>query len=233
MDFLKEENPDILCLQEIKAMPNQVELDTPEYRSFWNPAVRKGYSGTLVLTKKEPENVILGMNKAEHDQEGRVVTLEFAEFFLINVYTPNSQNELKRLDYRMKWDRTFTNYLQKLRKIKPVITCGDFNVAHEEIDLKNPKSNRKNAGFTDEEREGFSRLINKGYLDTFREFNQEPENYSWWSYRAAARERNVGWRIDYFLVSNELKPNLLGAEILPEVHGSDHCPVGLRLKNLK
>ncbi len=230
--FVKEANPDVLCLQEVKAQADQIEDMSwaDGYEAFWNSAVKKGYSGTLVLTKAKPLKVTSGMGIDEHDQEGRIVTVEFEKFQLVNVYTPNSQNGLKRLDYRQQWDKDFCAYLKHLEKGKPVLCCGDLNVAHQEIDLANPKSNRKNAGFTDEERAGFDRLVENGFVDSFREFNQEPAQYSWWSYRSGARARNVGWRIDYWLASEALKGSLKGAAILSDVLGSDHCPVQLVLK---
>lgn len=231
MDFFQEADADIFCLQETKLQAGQVELDLEGYYQYWNYAVKKGYSGTAVFTKQKPLDVIYGIGIEEHDQEGRVITCEFEEFYLVTVYTPNSQNELKRLDYRMKWEDDFRAYLKNLEKRKPVIVTGDMNVAHQEIDLKNPKTNRKNAGFTDEERQKFSELLDTGFLDTFRYFYPEQEGiYSWWSYRFKAREKNAGWRIDYFCVSESLKERLLDAKILTEIYGSDHCPVVLELK---
>ena len=201
------------------------------YYQYWNYAKKKGYSGTAIFTKKEPLNVMYGINIEEHDQEGRVITLEFEDFYMVTVYTPNSQNELKRLDYRMKWEDDFRNYLKELDDKKPVIVCGDLNVAHKEIDLKNPKTNRKNAGFTDEERNKFTELMEAGFIDTFRYFYPDKENiYSWWSYRFKAREKNAGWRIDYFCVSEKLEDRLVSASIHTEVLGSDHCPVELVIK---
>lgn len=209
----------------------QLELDLPGYYQYWNYAEKKGYSGTAIFTKQEPVSVTYGMGIPEHDKEGRMITLEFPEFYFITVYTPNSQNELARLDYRMKWEEDFLAYLKKLEETKPVIFCGDLNVAHQEIDLKNPKTNRKNAGFTDEERGKFSTLIENGFIDTFRYFYPEQEEiYSWWSYRFKAREKNAGWRIDYFCVSECLKDRLVDAKIHTEVLGSDHCPVELEIK---
>lgn len=209
----------------------QLELDLPGYYQYWNYAEKKGYSGTAIFTKEEPVSVTYGMGIPEHDKEGRMITLEFPEFYFITVYTPNSQNELARLDYRMKWEEDFLAYLKKLEETKPVIFCGDLNVAHQEIDLKNPKTNRKNAGFTDEERGKFSTLIENGFIDTFRYFYPEQEEiYSWWSYRFKAREKNAGWRIDYFCVSECLKDRLVDAKIHTEVFGSDHCPVELEIK---
>ena len=209
----------------------QLELEMPGYHQYWNSAVKKGYSGTAIFTKKEPLSVAYGIGIEEHDQEGRVITLEFDDFYFITVYTPNSQNELARLPYRMKWEEDFLAYLKKLEEKKPVIFCGDLNVAHKEIDLKNPKTNRKNAGFTDEEREKFSVLLENGFIDTFRYFYPDQEGiYSWWSYRFKAREKNAGWRIDYFVVSECLKDRLVDAKIHTEVFGSDHCPVELVIK---
>ncbi len=229
--FVRESSPDVLCLQEIKALPDQIEdLSWSEgYDSYWNPAEKKGYSGTLVLTKVPPLSTALGMGMTEHDQEGRVITLEFSKHFLVNVYTPNSQNQLRRLPYRRDWNRDFLAYLKSLEKSKPVVVCGDLNVAHTEIDLANPKTNRKNAGFTEEEREDFTTLLESGFVDTFRMFTPDPHHYTWWSYRAGARSRNIGWRIDYWLVSEALRKKVKASEILPEVMGSDHCPVQLTL----
>ena len=232
LDFLAEEAPDVLCLQEIKARPEQVDsLFWPaEYRRYWNPADRPGYSGTAMLTRKEPMAVTLGMGQPKHDSEGRVMTAEFEGFFLVNCYTPNSQRELTRLDYRQKWDRLFREYLLGLEARKPVIFCGDLNVAHEEIDLARPKENRGNSGFTDEERAGFSALLKNGFVDTFREKEPSGGHYSWWTYRAGAREKNVGWRIDYWCISNKWIQKVDRSWILPHVMGSDHCPVGLEIK---
>lgn len=230
-DWFEAAGPDVLCLQEIKAEEHQVDYPFPGYHTYWNSAVKKGYSGTLILSKVKPVAVTCGLGMEEHDQEGRIITAEYRSHFLVNVYTPNSQNELRRLDYRTRtWDRLFLEYLKDLEKTKPVIICGDFNVAHKEIDLKNPKSNTRNAGFTIEERTAFDNYIQAGFIDTFREFNQEPDQYTWWSFRSAARERNVGWRIDYFLISAALRKKLKHAFILPEVMGSDHCPVGIELR---
>ena len=231
LDFFHEVDADIFCLQETKLQEGQIDLDLPNYYQYWNYAKKKGYSGTAIFTKKEPINVFYGIGMEEHDMEGRVITLEFEDFYFITVYTPNSQSELARLDYRMKWEDDFLSYLKKLEETKPVIFCGDLNVAHKEIDLKNPKTNRKNAGFTDEEREKFSKLLDEGFIDTFRYFYPEQENiYSWWSYRFKAREKNAGWRIDYFCVSKALKERLVDASILTDILGSDHCPVLLEIK---
>ena len=221
---------DMFCLQETKMQAGQLDLAFEGYESYWNYADKKGYSGTAIFTRKHPNNVTYGLGIDEHDHEGRVITLEFDKFFLVTVYTPNSQDELRRLDYRMTWDDDFRAYLQKLDSQKPVLVCGDLNVAHKEIDLKNPKSNRKNAGFTDEEREKFGKLLEAGFVDTFRHFYPELEGaYSWWSYRFKAREKNAGWRIDYFLASKRLSEQLTGACIHNEVFGSDHCPVEVTL----
>ena len=230
-DFVKKYNPDILCLQETKAHPDQVDELLHDYEHhFWNSADKKGYSGTAIFSKIKPLNVSYGGGIDVGDTEGRIVTAEFDEFFLVNVYTPNSKRGLARLDYRQEWDKLFYAYLKELEKSKPVITCGDLNVAHTEIDLARPKNNTKNAGFTQEERSGFQRYLDGGFLDTFRMFNQDPENYTWWSYMFNARAKNLGWRIDYFLASEKLKNNIISAEILNEVMGSDHCPVTLNLK---
>lgn len=231
LDIFNEMDADIFCLQETKMQAGQLDLELPGYYQYWNYAVKKGYSGTAVFTKKEPLSVAYGIGIEEHDQEGRVITLEFDDFYFVTVYTPNSQNELARLPYRMKWEEDFLVYLKKLEEKKPVIFCGDLNVAHKEIDLKNPKTNRKNAGFTDEEREKFSVLLENGFIDTYRYFYPEQEGiYSWWSYRFKAREKNAGWRIDYFVVSECLKERLVDAKIHTEVFGSDHCPVELEIK---
>lgn len=230
-DFFREADADVFCLQETKLQPGQIELDLPGYYQYWNCAERKGYSGTAVFTKKEPLSVTYGIGVSEHDREGRVITLEFPDFFLITVYTPNSQDGLARLEYRMQWEDAFLAYLKKLEQKKPVIFCGDLNVAHEEIDLKNPGPNRHNAGFTQEERAKMTALLASGFVDTFRYFYPEKAGaYSWWSYRFHAREKNAGWRIDYFVVSECLKPRLKDALICHEVYGSDHCPVGLLLE---
>lgn len=231
LDFFKEADADIFCIQETKIQEGQLTLELDGYHQYWNSAVKKGYSGTAIFTKKEPVSVSYGIGIEEHDQEGRVITLEFEDFYFITVYTPNSQSELKRLDYRMKWESDFLSYLKKLEERKPVVFCGDLNVAHTEIDLKNPKTNRKNAGFTDEERQKFTELLEAGFIDTFRYFYPDQEGiYSWWSYRFKAREKNAGWRIDYFCVSEGLKDRLKGAKILTDVYGSDHCPVILEME---
>ncbi len=231
-DFVTGANPDILCLQETKASPDQVSAPFFEdFHHYWNSAEKKGYSGTVVFTREEPRAVSFGIGKPKHDKEGRVLTLEYDDFYLVNVYTPNSQNELRRLDYRMEWDKDFLAYVKKLEKTKPVIFCGDLNVAHQEIDIARPKQNRRNAGFTDEERAGFDNIVAAGFIDSFRHFHpEEPDHYSWWSYRAGARAKNIGWRIDYFCVSGSLSKNLKSASILSDVMGSDHCPVVLDLK---
>lgn len=217
---------DFFCLQETKMQPGQLDIAFDGYQSYWNSAEKKGYSGTAIFTRHEPLRVAYGLGIEEHDKEGRVITLEMDNFFLVTVYTPNSQDGLRRLDYRMEWDDAFRDYLKKLDAEKPVVVCGDMNVAHQEIDLKNPKTNRRNAGFTDEEREKFSCLLRDGFTDTFRFFYPDQADiYSWWSYRFKAREKNTGWRIDYFLVSDRLQPQLTGAKIHTDIYGSDHCPV--------
>lgn len=231
LDFFRETDADIFCLQETKLQADQIDLDLPGYHQYWNYAEKKGYSGTAIFSKEEALQVTYGIGVEEHDHEGRVITLEYSDFYFVTVYTPNSQRELTRLDYRMKWEDDFLAYLKKLEESKPVIFCGDLNVAHKEIDLKNPKTNRKNAGFTDEERGKFTALTNAGFVDTFRHFYPELEGaYSWWSYQFHAREKNAGWRIDYFLTSAALKDRLQDAMIYSEVMGSDHCPVGLLIK---
>lgn len=232
-EFFHGCNADVICLQEVKALPDQIEdMSWAEgYEPQWNPAMKKGYSGTAIFTRVKPLSTSLGMGIDEHDQEGRVLTMEFPNFYLVTVYTPNSQAGLKRLDYRQQWDRDFLAYLKHLEKTKPVIFSGDLNVAHKEIDLANPKSNRKNPGFTEEERGAFDTLLEEGFVDTFRHFDDSPNQYSWWSYRSGARERNVGWRLDYWLTSSELVPKLKSASILSEVLGSDHCPVKLEIKD--
>lgn len=230
LDFFKEAGSDIFCIQETKLQEGQVELDLKGYEQYWNSAVKKGYSGTAVFTKIKPLNVQKGIGQEVHDQEGRVLTLEFDKFFLVNVYAPNSQDGLARLAYRMEWEEAFQGYLMNLDAKKPVIICGDLNVAHKEIDIKNPSSNRKNAGFTDEERAKLTQLLDQGFIDTFRHFYPDKTGaYSWWSYFRNARERNSGWRIDYFLVSERLRDSLLSAAIHSDIMGSDHCPVGLEL----
>jgi exodeoxyribonuclease-3 len=231
LDYLCRESPDVLCLQETKAGPEDFEQLWPvDYTTYWNTAEKKGYSGTVIFTKRRPMEIYTGIGVAEHDREGRVLTAEFAEFFLVNVYVPNSQRELTRLGYRQKWDRDFLRYLKKLERRKPVVFCGDLNVAHSELDLANPKANVRNHGFTREERDGFSALIKAGFVDTFREFEQGGGHYTWWSQMTGARTRNVGWRIDYFLISAKLRPRLQHAFIRTEVEGSDHCPVGIELE---
>lgn len=230
MEFFNEIDADIFCLQETKLQEGQIDLNLPGYYQYWNYAVKKGYSGTAIFTKEEPISVSYGIGIEEHDQEGRVITLEFPKFYMVTVYTPNSQNELARLDYRMKWEDDFLAYLKNLENSKPVVFCGDLNVAHKEIDLKNPKTNRKNAGFTDEERNKFSVILENGFIDTYRYFYPDQEGiYSWWSYRFRAREKNAGWRIDYFCVSNSMEKYLADAKIHTTIMGSDHCPVELDL----
>ncbi|MBF1615419.1 MAG: exodeoxyribonuclease III [Prevotella sp.] len=226
----KDLDADFFCLQETKMQAGQLDLSFPGYESYWNYADKKGYSGTAIFTKHKPLSVTYGIDIDEHDHEGRVITLEMDDFYLVTVYTPNSQDGLRRLDYRMKWEDDFQAYLHKLDEKKPVIVCGDMNVAHQEIDLKNPKTNRKNAGFTDEEREKMTQLLNNGFIDTFRTLYPEQVTYSWWSYRFRAREKNTGWRIDYFLISERLKDRLEDAKIHTEIMGSDHCPVEIILK---
>ena len=226
----KDFNADFFCLQETKMQAGQLDLSFPGYESYWNYADKKGYSGTAIFTKHKPLSVTYGINIDEHDHEGRVITLELEDFYLVTVYTPNSQDELRRLEYRMKWEEDFQSYLHKLDEIKPVIVCGDMNVAHQEIDLKNPKTNHRNAGFTDEEREKMTQLLNNGFIDTFRTLYPEQVTYSWWSYRFRAREKNTGWRIDYFLISERLRDRLVDAKIHTETMGSDHCPVEIDLK---
>ncbi|TCK98609.1 exodeoxyribonuclease-3 [Natranaerovirga hydrolytica] len=228
MDFFNEMDADVFCLQETKVQEGQVELELDGYYQYWNYAEKKGYSGTAIFTKKEPIQVTNGIGIDEHDKEGRVITAEFEDYFLVTVYTPNSQRELARLDYRMTWEDDFLAYLKELEKNKPVIFCGDLNVAHTEIDLKNPKTNRKNAGFSDEERGKFDNVVNNGFVDTFRYFYPDVTGaYTWWSYMFNARKNNAGWRIDYFCVSESLKDALKDAQIYAEIYGSDHCPVGL------
>ncbi len=229
LEFFREVDADFFCVQETKLQEGQISLDLPQgYYDYWNYAQKKGYSGTAIFTKHEPLSVVYGIGEEAHDKEGRVITLEYESYYLVTCYTPNSQNELARLPYRMQWEEAFLAYLDGLKAKKPVIFCGDLNVAHQEIDLKNPKTNRRNAGFTDEEREKFSEILNHGYIDTFRYFYPDAEQiYSWWSYRFKAREKNAGWRIDYFVVSEELQDKLEDAKIHTEVLGSDHCPVEL------
>ena len=231
LDFFQEADADIICLQETKLQEGQIDLELPGYHQYWNYAKKKGYSGTAMFTRTEPISVTYGIGIEKYDGEGRVITAEFPEYYVVTCYTPNSQSELARLDYRMGWEDAWLSWLKKLEEKKPVIFCGDLNVAHKEIDLKNPKTNRKNAGFTDEEREKFSRLLDAGFIDTYRYFYPDQEGvYSWWSYRFKAREKNAGWRIDYFCVSESLKDHLESASIHTEVLGSDHCPVELNLK---
>ncbi|EHT7837027.1 exodeoxyribonuclease III [Listeria monocytogenes] len=230
LEYFEEVDADIFCLQETKLQEGQIELDLPAYKDYWNYAVKKGYSGTAIFTKVEPLSFQYGLGIPEHDTEGRVITLEFEEFFMVTVYTPNSQAELKRLDYRMTFEDAILEYVKNLDITKPVVLCGDLNVAHEEIDLKNPKTNRKNAGFSDEERAKFSAFLDAGFIDSFRYFYPDlTDAYSWWSYRMNARARNTGWRIDYFIVSERLKDKLVDAKIHADVLGSDHCPVELEL----
>lgn len=231
MDFFYKVDADVFCIQESKLQEGQIDLALPGYYQYWNYAEKKGYSGTALFTKKEPLAVTYGIGIPEHDKEGRVITAEFEDFFVVTVYTPNSQRELTRLSYRLKWEKAFLAYLKKLEEKKPVIFCGDLNVAHKEIDLKNPKTNRHNAGFTDEERACFTTILESGFVDSFRYFYPDKENiYSWWSYMFKAREKNAGWRIDYFVVSEGLKERLLDADIHTSVMGSDHCPVELVVK---
>lgn len=229
-DYFREADADVFCIQESKLQEGQIDLDLPGYHQYWNYAQKKGYSGTAMFTKEEPISVTYGLGIEEHDKEGRVITAEFPDYYVVTCYTPNSQDGLARLDYRMKWEDDFLAYLKGLEQKKPVVFCGDLNVAHKEIDLKNPKSNRKNAGFTDEERGKFTDLLGAGFIDTFRYFYPDTEGvYSWWSYRFSARAKNAGWRIDYFCVSESLKDRLEGAAIHTEIMGSDHCPVELAL----
>ncbi|GAB6170450.1 exodeoxyribonuclease III [Clostridium carnis] len=230
LDYFKEVDADIFCIQESKLQEGQISLELEGYKQYWNYAEKKGYSGTAIFTKNDPISVEYGIGIEKHDKEGRVITLEFEKFFMITVYTPNSQNELARLDYRMEWEEAFKEYILKLDEKKPVIVCGDLNVAHKNIDLKNPKTNTKNAGFTEEERGKFTNLLNSGFIDTYRYFNPEKIGaYSWWSYRFNARKNNAGWRIDYFLTSKRLMKNLESADIHSEILGSDHCPVELNI----
>ena len=230
LDFFKEIDADVFCLQETKLQAGQIDLPLEGYHQYWNYAEKKGYSGTALFTKTEPISVAYGIGIEEHDHEGRVITAEYADFYVVTVYTPNSQDELKRLDYRMQWETDFKAYLKKLEQNKPVMVCGDLNVAHQEIDLKNPKTNRRNAGFTDEERGKMTELLSDGFVDTFRYFYPDQKDiYSWWSYRFQARAKNAGWRIDYFIVSPSLKEKLVDAKIHSDILGSDHCPVELVL----
>ena len=229
-DAFKALDADFFCLQETKMQEGQLDLQFEGYESYWNYAEKKGYSGTAIYTRRHPLSVAYGIGIDEHDHEGRVITLEMEDFYLVTAYVPNSQDGLRRLDYRMKWEDDFRAYLQRLDAIKPVIVCGDLNVAHEEIDLKNPKTNRRNAGFTDEEREKFGILLGAGFTDTFRHLHPDQVTYSWWSYRFRAREKNAGWRIDYFLISNRLQKQLDAADIHTDIMGSDHCPVELRME---
>ncbi len=230
LDFFNKINADIFCIQETKMQEGQIKLELEGYNQYFNYATRKGYSGTAIFTRIKPKNVTYGIGIEEHDQEGRVITLEFEKFYFITCYTPNSGRELARLDYRMTWEEAFRKYLKELDKKKPVIICGDLNVAHKEIDLKNPKTNRKNAGFTDEEREKMTELIKAGFTDTYRYLYPDKENvYTWWSYMGQAREKNVGWRIDYFLTSDRIKSKIKETYIFDEILGSDHCPIGLEI----
>ena len=230
LKFIDTETPDILCIQETKLQAGQIDTILPRYpHQYWNYALKKGYSGTAVFSKEKPLDALYGMGNPKYDGEGRIITLEYPAFFLVNVYTPNTQRELARLDFRMKWDRAFLRYLGNLKEAKPVVFCGDLNVAHKEIDLARPNTNHNNAGFTDQERAGFSRILASGFLDSFRQFHGEGGNYTWWSYIFKAREKNIGWRIDYFGISELLRPNLEDAFILKEIMGSDHCPVGITL----
>lgn len=234
LDFLVKSDADMFCIQESKLQEGQVQLELPGYEQYWNYAAKKGYSGTAIFTKIKPISASLGIGIEEHDNEGRVITLEFNEYYLVNVYTPNSKRELARLGYRMKWEDDFREYLKKLDQKKPVIFCGDMNVAHQEIDIKNPQSNRHNAGFTDEERGKFTELLNSGFIDTYRYFRPEQrDDYTWWSYMFNARAKNVGWRIDYFCVSDRFKDSLKSAAIHPEVFGSDHCPIELNITSMR
>ena len=231
MDFFKEADADIFCLQETKLQEGQHDLDLPGYYQYWNYAEKKGYSGVALFTRKEPISVTYGIGVEEHDKEGRVITAEFEDYYVVTVYVPNSQRELARLEYRCEWEKAFLTYILSLEAKKPVIYCGDLNVAHQEIDLKNPSTNHKNAGFTDEERACFSKVLESGYIDSFRYFYPDKKDiYSWWSYMFHAREKNAGWRIDYFVVSEKLKDRLEGAEIHTQVMGSDHCPVEVRIR---
>ena len=230
MTFFDHIDADLFCIQETKAHSSQVEIITPNHLQFWNSAEKKGYSGTLILAKNQPINSINGLGIEKHDTEGRVITLEYETFYLVTVYTPNSKRDLSRLGYREnEWDIDFLTYVKELEKIKPVIFCGDLNVAHKEIDLKNPKSNERNAGFTNEERAGFDNIVSSKFIDTFRKFNQEGDNYTWWSYMRGSRARNIGWRIDYFCISSLLENKLISADIHENILGSDHCPVSIEI----
>lgn len=232
LDFFQESDADIFCIQETKMQEGQLTLELPGYFQYWNYAKKKGYSGTAVFTKKKPLSAVYGIGIEEHDQEGRVITLEYEDYYFVTVYTPNSQEKLARLEYRMKWEDSFCAYLKKLEENKPVVVTGDMNVAHKDIDLKNPKTNRNNPGFTEQERGKFTDLLNAGFIDTYRYFYPDKEGaYSWWSYRFQAREKNAGWRIDYFCVSQCLEDRLTDAQILPDIFGSDHCPIVLEMKN--
>ena len=234
LDFFQRVDADVVCLQETKLQPDQIALELPGYRLFWNSAEKKGYSGTAVFTRVEPLSVTCGIGLDEHDHEGRVITLEFPKFYLVTVYTPNSQRELTRLAYRMTWEDAFADYLVRLDEQKPVVVCGDMNVAHREIDLKNPKTNVHNAGFTQEERDKMSALLERGFVDSFRYLHPDDrDRYSWWSYMMKSRERNIGWRIDYFLVSRRIAENIVSADIDDQIMGSDHCPVILELKGME
>ena len=231
LDFFNDTDADIFCIQETKMQKEQADFDFPGYFEYWNCAEKKGYSGTLILTKKEPVSISYGIGIEEHDKEGRVITLEFGEFYMVNCYTPNSKRELERLEYRQIWEDDFRKYLNKLNEDKPVILCGDLNVAHKEIDLKNPKTNRHNAGFTDEERNKMTELLKENFTDTFRFlYPNEKDAYTWWSYMGHAREKNIGWRIDYFITSNSLNKRIKDSKIYPEVMGSDHCPIELDIE---
>lgn len=229
IDFLNKQNPDFICLQEIKTHYTELDDSFPDYFPIWNPAERKGYSGTLIYSKRKPVHIEKVLGISEHDDEGRLTTIELDNFYLSTIYTVNAQRGLKRLDYRMKWDEEYLSYIKKLDKKKPVILCGDYNVAHTEIDLANPKSNKRNAGFTPQERDGFSKFIDNGFVDTFRHFNKEPGHYTWWSVRTNSRAKNIGWRLDYFLVSERIIDKVQSSEILSDVYGSDHCPIKLTL----
>ena len=228
-DFFKEQNADFFSIQETKLQPEQVEFETPGYYQYWYSADKKGYSGTAIFAKKEPISVKYGLGIDEHDHEGRAITLEYDNFYLLNVYTPNSKRELARLDYRMEWEDALRNYIKELDSKKPVVYCGDLNVAHNEIDLKNPKTNHQNAGFSDEEREKFTTLLNSGFTDTYRYLYPDKIEYSWWSYMFQARAKNAGWRIDYFVISNSIKDKLKDSIIYTQILGSDHCPIGIEI----